>query len=74
MTLAPEQIVLLLAAIETDGVTFEVTVIVTEFEVAVLEAKHVSLLVITAVTTSLFAMEVEVYVLPVVTFVPFNFH
>ena len=70
----PAQIELLLAAITTLGVTFEVTVIVTEFEVPVEEDKQVSLLVITDVTTSLFANVEVVYVLPVEVFVPFTFH
>ena len=60
VTDVPEQIELLLAAILTLGVTLVVTVIVTEFEVPVLVVKHVALLVITAVTASLFENEDEV--------------
>ena len=50
----------LLAAIVTDGVTFELTIIVIPFEVAVDVLAHVALLVITAVITSLFDNEVVV--------------
>ena len=74
VTDVPAQIELLLAAITTLGVTFEVTAIVTEFEVPVLAVKQLALLVITADTASLFDNEEVVYVLPVVVFVPFTFH
>ena len=60
VTLVPEQIVELLATIETEGVKLELTVITTELEVPVEIAKQVALLVITTVTISLFANAVDV--------------
>ena len=60
VTEVPVQMEVLLALIEMDGVRIELTVIVTEFEVAVEVLAHDALLVITHVTTSLFANVVEV--------------
>ena len=74
VTDVPAQIEVAVAAITALGVTLVVTVIVTEFEVPVEVAKHEALLVIIALTTSLFANEEVVYVEPVIVFVPFNFH
>ena len=54
VTLVPEQIVVALAEILTDGATFDVTVIVMAFDVAVACVTHVSEVVMTTVTTSLF--------------------
>jgi hypothetical protein len=54
VTFVPAQIVVAVAETETEGVTGEVTVIVTPFEVAVDGLGHVADEVITTVTTSLF--------------------
>ena len=75
VTLLPAQIVVALALILTEGVTLVVVVIVKAFDVAVVVDKQLALLVNTAVTTSLFANVVLVYVEALVpTFTPFNFH
>ena len=55
VTLVPEQIVVAVAAILTDGVTVELTVIVIAFDVAVDCVKQVNEEVMTTVITSLFA-------------------
>ena len=55
VTLVPAQIVVAVAAILTDGVTGEVTVIVIALDVAVAWVTQVSEEVMTTVTTSLFA-------------------
>ena len=55
VTLVPEQIVVAVAEILTDGVTGEVTVIVMALDVAVAWVTQVSEEVMTTVTTSLFA-------------------
>ena len=54
-TAVPEQTVVLLAAIDTEGVILEETVMVTALLVAVGVDKHPELLVMTTVITSLFA-------------------
>jgi hypothetical protein len=75
VTEVPEQIVEDEAAIETEGVTAELTVIVTEFDVAGLPETQVPLEVIIQVTTLLFAKVVEVKVgLLVPALVPFTCH
>lgn len=74
VTLEPEQIVVLLATIDNEGVTFVVTLIVTVFEVAVVVLTHDALLVNIQDTLSLFVNDELVYVLPVEVFTPFNFH
>ena len=51
VTLVPEQILLFEAAIETDGVTGVPTIMVTEFDVAVVGLAQVAVEVITQVTT-----------------------
>jgi uncharacterized membrane protein YqgA involved in biofilm formation len=62
-------------AIVTEAVTDGFTVIVMAFEVAVGVDRHAELLVITHVTTSLLASDVELYVVPPVpTLLPFTFH
>ena len=55
VTLVPAQIVVALAAILTDGVSCEVTVMVIALDVAVAGAAQASDEVITTVITSLFA-------------------
>ena len=55
VTLVPAQIVVAVAAMLTDGVTGEVTVMVIALDVAVGWVKQVSEEVMTTVTTSLFA-------------------
>lgn len=61
--------------INTDGVTFGNTVMVTKFEVAGLPVTHANEEVITHDTTSLFAVVVVEYVYVFVpTFAPFTFH
>ena len=57
VTLVPAQIVVALAAIVTEGVTAEVTVIVMEFDVAVGCVTQVNEEVMTTATTSLLAKE-----------------
>ena len=76
VTVEPIQIVFWLAAIATVGVTPVVTVIVTGLLVAVGVVRHPALLVITTVTTSLFASVALVKVTPVApaTLVPFTCH
>ena len=54
VTLVPAQIVVALAPMLTDGVTFAVTVIVIAFDVAVVGLAHAMDEVITTVTTSPF--------------------
>ena len=56
VTVVPEQIVVAEAAMFTDGVTGEVTVIVIALEVAVVGLTQVAEDVITTVTTSLLAI------------------
>ena len=73
--LLPLQIGFSAAAINIEGVTLVVVVIVKAFDVAVVVDKQLALLVNTAVITSLFANVVLVYVEALVpTFTPFNFH
>ena len=55
VTFVPEQIVIAVAAMLTDGTRLELTVIVIAFDVAVDCVTQVSEEVITTVTTSLFA-------------------
>ena len=55
VTLVPAQIVVAVATIPTEGVTGEVTVMMTTLDVAVGCVTHVNEVVITTVTTSLFA-------------------
>ena len=74
VTEVPAQIELLLAAITTLGVTFEVTVMVTFPETAVEAVTQLALLVITQRIISPFAKVVDVYVEPVVALTPFFFH
>ena len=73
--LLPLQIGFSAAAINIEGVTLVVVVIVKAFDVAVVVDKQLASLVNTAVITSLFANVVLVYVAALVpTFTPFNFH
>ena len=73
--LLPLQIGFSAAAINIEGVTLVVVVIVKAFDVAVVVDKQLALLVNTAVITSLFANVVLVYVEALVpTFTPFFFH
>jgi hypothetical protein len=73
--LLPLQIGFTAAAINIEGVTLVVVVIVKAFDVAVVVDKQLALLVNTAVITSLFANAVLVYVAALVpTFTPFFFH
>ena len=77
VTDVPAQIVWLpeVIAIETDGVTDEVTVILILLLVAVAGETQLALLVITTVTISLLAKVVEVNVAALVpAFTPFIFH
>ena len=75
VTLVPEQIVVALAAMLTDGVTVGFTVMVIALDVAVGCVTQVSDEVITTVTTSLFAKVEFWYVaLFIPTFAPFSFH
>jgi hypothetical protein len=55
VTLVPEQIAVALAAMLTDGVTWELTVIVIALEVAVVGTAQANEEVITTVITSLLA-------------------
>ena len=57
VTLVPAQIVVALAAMVTEGVTAEVTVIVMEFDAAVGCVTQVNEEVMTTVTTSLLVKE-----------------
>ncbi len=73
--LLPLQIGFSAAAINIEGVTLVVVVIVKAFDVAVVVDKQLALLVNTAVITSLFANVVLLYVAALVpTFTPFFFH
>jgi hypothetical protein len=75
VTLAPAQIEVWLAATDTDGAAFALTVIVIGALVAVGVAVHVALEVITTVTASPFASVVEVKVgLFVPAFEPLTLH
>lgn len=76
VTLLPAQIVVWLAEIVTEGVKFAVTLTVMAFAVADGAVRQTRLLVITQVTTSLFAKELVVYwafTAPIM-FAPFTFH
>lgn len=71
----PEQIVVALAAIETDGVTVEFTVIDTELDVAGEPVAQAELEVMITVITFPFANAEEVYVAEFVpTLLPFTCH
>ncbi len=59
LTAVPEQTVVLLAEIDTEGVILEETVMVTALLVATVVDVQAALLVITTVITSLFAGEVK---------------
>ena len=75
MTEVPEQIVVALATIETEGVTAAPTDIVIELDVAVAGDAHASLDVKITVTTSPLFIVVEVNVAEFVpTFPPFTCH
>ena len=75
VALAPVHIVVAEAEIETEGVTMVFTVMVIPVLVAVAGEGQVALLVMTTVTTLLFARVVEVkVVLLVPAFTPFTFH
>ena len=75
MTFVPEQIVVALAPILTDGVAVDPTVIVIALDVAVVGFAQGIEDVITTVTTSLLASAAFWYVkLFVPTLAPFNFH
>ncbi len=74
VTLAPLQIEVAVAAMDTEGVT-ELALIVISLLVAVGVVVQLALLVITTVTISLFTSEVVVKVLLFVpAFTPFTFH
>ena len=75
-TAVPEQTVVLLAAIDTEGVILEETVMVTALLVEVLVDWHALLLVMTTVITSLFNGAVKLYAAEVapVIFTPFFLH
>ena len=75
VTLTPAHIELADAAMDTDGVTGDVTVMVIEFEVAVAVVMQAALLVITTFTTLLLVkVEEEKVLLLVPAFTPFTFH
>lgn len=75
VTAVPEQMVVAEAATATDGVTAELTVMVTAFEVALVGEAQLAVLVITQVITSPWARAALVYVaLLLPTLVPFFFH
>ena len=76
VTLVPAQIVPVgLAAMDTDGVTFGVTVIVTALDVAVVGDAQVAFEVSTQVMISPLLSDAFVYVaLFVPTLLPFSFH
>ena len=74
VTEVPAQTVVAVAAILTVGVTVGLTIIVTEFDVAVGADKQVAVDVITHVTIFPFARVVLVNVAPVPEFTPFTFH
>ncbi len=59
LTAVPEQTVVLLVEIDTEGVILEETVMVTALLVATVVDVQAALLVITTVITSLFAGEVK---------------
>ena len=75
LTLAPAHIVVLLACIETDGVTTGLTDIVTAFDVTCVCVTQVALLVSTQVTTAPLVNDVvENVALFVPWLLPFTFH
>ena len=75
VTASPAQIVELLAAMLTDGVTEVLTLIVMLFDDAVVVDAHVALEVSTQLTTASFANELLVKTgLFVPTLLPFTFH
>lgn len=72
---APAQMLFVLEAIATDGVTLGFTVMVNVFEVAVGTVGQLTLLVNSQITKSpLFKVELVYVVELVPTFTPFNFH
>ena len=74
VTDVPAQIVVEDAAMLNEGVTLGFTVIVTEFEVAVVGETQAAFDVITHETTAPFVKEVVVKVAPVAVLTPFTFH
>ena len=74
IAVVPAHTLFALDAIEIEGVTEGVTVIVAAFEVTVFKPEHEFVEVNAQVTMSLFAKVVLVNVAPVAIFTPFTFH